>query len=254
MSDKQVEILPSPEASDAGCSAECSIIDTVEGLTYYRLTASPAAHWELDYLEWNFSSTKDGDAPDPGRYTNSTSPCPIEGRRESALSEGRYETADGWYTNVIHSLYAHFKRITFWIDTSFTPRRSGSVTGGGEYQEGSTCTLKATPNQGYVFVFWERDSDHAMRFSAEFSFEVTQYERWVAHFEIDSGDSSSESSSEDSSEDSSEEPPYPPGPDSSDESSEEWEDGPLLYNPKTGHLRYNTLTNHLRYKRTRVSD
>lgn len=34
----------------------------------------------------------------------------------------------------------------------------GTVTGGGEFDDGATCTLTATPNAGYVFVSWSDGS------------------------------------------------------------------------------------------------
>ena len=43
------------------------------------------------------------------------------------------------------------------VTLSVSPSGSGTVTGGGQYDEGATATLKATPASGFHFVKW---SDH----------------------------------------------------------------------------------------------
>lgn len=145
-----------------------------------------------------FSDTKDGDIPVPyEEWHPTTYPYPAEGNRSASLSEGRYEDTAGWHTRAISDIEAYFVHISFAIDTSRSPRRGGTVSGSGTYYEGDTCTLTATPNSGYKFDYWERAADGAIRTSDSFSFEVTQYEFWTAHFSLD----------DDSSDESSEEPP-----------------------------------------------
>ena len=39
----------------------------------------------------------------------------------------------------------------------------GTVTGGGVYNEGDTCVLTATPNEGHEFVYFWEDYEHAYR-------------------------------------------------------------------------------------------
>jgi hypothetical protein len=43
---------------------------------------------------------------------------------------------------------------TFAVDTTVAPPNSGTVTGGGTYADGSSATLVAAPNAGYVFANW----------------------------------------------------------------------------------------------------
>ncbi len=43
---------------------------------------------------------------------------------------------------------------TVLISATADPEEGGTVSGGGEYEIGSTCTLTATPNDGYTFVNW----------------------------------------------------------------------------------------------------
>ena len=40
------------------------------------------------------------------------------------------------------------------ITVSVSPLQAATVTGGGEYNYGETCTLTATPNEGYTFMGW----------------------------------------------------------------------------------------------------
>ena len=40
------------------------------------------------------------------------------------------------------------------IGVTSNPTIGGTTTGAGDYESGQTCTLTATPNQGYVFANW----------------------------------------------------------------------------------------------------
>ena len=53
-----------------------------------------------------------------------------------------------------HNVVANFGLIGYTITTSVNPENSGSVTGGGEYHYNETCTLTATPAEGYSFSKW----------------------------------------------------------------------------------------------------
>ena len=55
--------------------------------------------------------------------------------------------SDATYTAV-------FTPLTYEITTSSDPENGGSVTGGGTYNYGSTATLTATANEGYMFICW----------------------------------------------------------------------------------------------------
>ncbi len=49
---------------------------------------------------------------------------------------------------------ALFNILQYEITTDVNPAEGGTVTGGGIYDYGSTATLTAIPNEGYVFLFW----------------------------------------------------------------------------------------------------
>lgn len=58
----------------------------------------------------------------------------------------------------------------------------GSVSGAGEFNQGETATLTATPKDGYVFVNWTKN-DVEVSTAVEYSFEVTENVSLVANFE-----------------------------------------------------------------------
>ena len=63
------------------------------------------------------------------------------------------------------------------------PIEGGSVTGGGSYDNGSSCTIVATNNTGYTFVNWTNNST-AVSSNPSYTFTVTQDATFVANFTI----------------------------------------------------------------------
>ena len=77
--------------------------------------------------------------------------------------------------------------ISGYIITTFAnPSEGGIVTGGGSYEEDATCTLIATPNEGYIFTNWT-ENDEVVSNDAEYSFTVTSNRSLVANFTVQSG-------------------------------------------------------------------
>jgi hypothetical protein len=77
---------------------------------------------------------------------------------------------------------ANFHAIT----ATANPAEGGTVTGAGGFEEGSICTLTATPNEGYVFVNWTKDGE-VVSTNPTFSFVVTEPSTYVANFRDVSG-------------------------------------------------------------------
>ena len=71
----------------------------------------------------------------------------------------------------------------FTITASAEPAEGGTVTGAGTYPQGETCTLTATPAEGYQFVNWT-ENDVEVSTDATYAFEVTSERELVAHFEV----------------------------------------------------------------------
>ena len=70
------------------------------------------------------------------------------------------------------------------ITVSASPARAGSVSGGGEFLYGETCTVTATPNEGYSFANWT-ENDAVVSDQATYSFEVTSARVLAANFTFD---------------------------------------------------------------------
>ena len=68
------------------------------------------------------------------------------------------------------------------ISVSANPAEGGTVTGGGSYQQGQTCTVHATPATGYNFVRWT-ENGASVSTNPNYSFTVTGNRTLVAQFE-----------------------------------------------------------------------
>ena len=70
---------------------------------------------------------------------------------------------------------------SYTIDVSAYPSNGGTATGGGTFQEGQSCTVKATTNTGFNFVKWT-ENDVQVSTNMEYTFEVMTNRNLVAHF------------------------------------------------------------------------
>ena len=80
------------------------------------------------------------------------------------------------------NLVANFA-LPFTITASATPEEGGTVSGAGEYDYGTECTLVATPNEDYSFVSWAKGGT-VVSTQASYSFVVTEDADYVAHFAL----------------------------------------------------------------------
>lgn len=67
------------------------------------------------------------------------------------------------------------------ITVSVNNIEGGSVSGAGTYNVGETCTILATPNQGYLFTKWTRNGE-VLSCNASYSFNVVLGGEYVANF------------------------------------------------------------------------
>ena len=70
---------------------------------------------------------------------------------------------------------------TFTVEVSANPSNGGTVTGSGTFDEGQSCTAKATENTGYNFVNWTENSVQVST-DREYTFDVTANRNLVANF------------------------------------------------------------------------
>ena len=75
------------------------------------------------------------------------------------------------------------KGVGYTISATADPAAGGTVNGAGLYEQGTTCTLTATPNTGYAFVNWTKNGT-AVSTNASYSFTVTENASYVAHFNL----------------------------------------------------------------------
>ena len=68
------------------------------------------------------------------------------------------------------------------INVSASPSNGGSVSGGGTFTQGQTCTVNATANSGYTFVNWTENGTQVST-NANYTFTVTGNRSLVAHFQ-----------------------------------------------------------------------
>ena len=86
------------------------------------------------------------------------------------------------YGNLPNPIVLNF-RHSYDITATVNLTEGGTVEGGGTYIHGETCTLTATPNDGYVFVHWTLDGE-VVSTEAEYTFEVTGAGEYTAHFNL----------------------------------------------------------------------
>ena len=90
------------------------------------------------------------------------------------------------YTFVVNgnrTLVANFQALpqNYTISVSANPTNGGTVTGGGTYQQGQSCTVHATANTGYTFTNWT-ENGNVVSTNANYSFTVTSNRTLVANF------------------------------------------------------------------------
>jgi hypothetical protein len=80
------------------------------------------------------------------------------------------------------TLIAHFSPL-YTITVSASPTNAGTVTGGGPYPVGSTNTVTATANSGFIFTNWTKGAVVESK-SNDYTFALTASETLVANFVV----------------------------------------------------------------------
>ena len=76
---------------------------------------------------------------------------------------------------------AHFNAQNYTVTVTANPNNAGSVSGGGSYTYGQTCTVTASSNNGYAFTNWTENGSQVST-SASYSFTITGNRNLVANF------------------------------------------------------------------------
>ena len=85
--------------------------------------------------------------------------------------------------NSARTLVANFQAIQYTISASASPWAGGTVSGGGSYNYGDTCTLRASFQSGYVFSKWTENGTQVST-SSTYSFTVSGNRTLVAVFTL----------------------------------------------------------------------
>ena len=80
------------------------------------------------------------------------------------------------------SYIAHFQANSYTISVSADPSNGGTVSGGGTYTYGQSCTVHAYANSGYTFTNWTVNGSQVST-NANYTFTVTSNRSLVAHFD-----------------------------------------------------------------------
>ena len=76
---------------------------------------------------------------------------------------------------------AHFTMVDYTISVAASPTEGGSVSGGGTYNYGQTCTVHASANIGFAFIKWMENGTQVSD-QPDYSFTVTGNRSLVAYF------------------------------------------------------------------------
>ena len=79
------------------------------------------------------------------------------------------------------SYVAHFSANSYTISVVANPNNGGTVSGGGTYTYGQSCTVSATAAQGYSFVNWRENGTHVTS-QADYTFTVNGDRNLEAYF------------------------------------------------------------------------
>lgn len=81
--------------------------------------------------------------------------------------------------SVVTMLFATSCKKEYTVTVQSNNTAYGTVTGGGDYKDGETATLRAIPNEGYCFVNWQDNDTQNPR-----SVKVTGNAVYVANFAV----------------------------------------------------------------------
>ena len=136
--------------------------------------------------------TNGGNVTGGGTYNQGQS-CTVTATANSGFTftnwteNGSVVSTQANYTFVVNgnrNLVANFQAQTqnYNITVSANPTNGGSVSGGGSYQQGQSCTVHATANSGYTFTNWTENGS-VVSTQANYTFTVNGNRTLVANFQ-----------------------------------------------------------------------
>lgn len=158
--------------------------------------ASYVAHFQQSTTNYTITATASpsnaGTITGTGTYA-SGSTCTLHASPNSGytfvnwLENGTVVSSNANYSFTVtgnRNLVAVFDASTYYYTISVIadPSNGGTVSGGGSYASGGTCTLRAEPNNGYTFRNWTKNGTQVSS-NPIYSFTVTDNASFVAHFD-----------------------------------------------------------------------
>ena len=138
------------------------------------------------------SPTSGGSVTGGGTYTEGQT-CTVSATPSSGYTfinwteNGSYVSSNASFTFTVttnRNLVANFTANplpNYTITLTAKPANGGTVAGGGTYQQGQTCTVRATPALGFTFDSW-KENDVVVSTETNYTFTVTSNRNLVAQF------------------------------------------------------------------------
>ena len=183
------------------------------GTTYY-LFYNGGSFYTSTSTNNNITFYQEGDCPTEGEYTITVSANPNEGGTvtgggsfdegatctvtatannnfvfENWTENGTVVSTNASYTFTVNgnrNLVANFTFIPlpiYNVSVSANPNEGGTVIGGGAYEEGQSCTVTATANEGYTFTNWTENGTEVSS-NPSYTFTVNDNHNLIANFSI----------------------------------------------------------------------
>lgn len=165
--------------------------------TTYEFVATSAngwvfVGWETRQRSQSYTSNYDGQWSD---WTSWSSFSSSSTATREFTTEYSYHYGGTWGsggTRYEHEVRAVFAEVGFTVAvdvSSESPANSGSVSGGGTFASGASCTVTATANDGFEFVKWTQTGGSGapvVSTDASYTFTVTASVHLYAHFRRES--------------------------------------------------------------------
>ena len=177
-----------------------SVVSTLANYTFSvtgnrTLVANFQAQTQSYTISVSASPTNGGTVTGGGTYQQGQS-CTVHATANSGYTftnwteNGSVVSTQANYTFTVNSnrtLVANFQAQpqNYTVSVSANPAEGGTVTGGGTYQQGQSCTVTATANTGYNFVRWTENGNQVST-NASYTFTVNNNRNLVAQFQAQS--------------------------------------------------------------------
>ena len=174
-----------------------SVVSTQASYTFVvnsnrNLVANFQAQTQSYNITVSANPTNGGSVTGGGSYSQGAS-CTVHATANSGFTftnwteNGSVVSTQANYTFTVNgnrTLVANFQAQpqNYTISVSANPTNAGTVSGGGTFQQGQTCTVHATPATNYTFVRWTENGNQVST-NANYTFTVNGNRNLVAQFQ-----------------------------------------------------------------------